>query len=164
MKGKEIRFCVDEPTHAAVQVLADSDGVTMDRWVASLVRSEVSKQLAVARQLTATISEEDLVRVETVSEAKARKKIYFIQRGTGGPIKIGIAAHVERRLISLQTACAEELKVLAVIDQTSEFTERKVHRRFRHLQRGGEWFACEPELLQFIASFQASLFATGNGK
>lgn len=160
---KEIRFQVDAPTHAAVAILAKDEDITIDRWVGDLVHREVAKRLNVARKLSSAISEKDLVQEVGRRHERAAQRIYFIQRGTSGPIKIGAASNVERRLTSLQCACSEPLHLLHAVDQSDGITERSFHRMFRHLNRGGEWFAPDHELLNFIAKLTHGLKAAENG-
>lgn len=73
---------------------------------------------------------------------------YFIQRGTGGAIKIGRACDPRKRLADLQVACDEKLSLLG----TMEGDEREVemHARFAHLNIRGEWFTPDTELTEFI--------------
>lgn len=152
---KDIRIQIDDATHAAVKVLSESADMTLDKWVATLVRNEVAKQLALARQLTATISDGSFLRdVSAKGPATKKQKLYFIRRGENGPIKIGVSTRIENRVRMLQTGCAEELRVLAVVEQTSDISERKLHRRFRRFQQSGEWFSPEPELLALIDSLR----------
>lgn len=152
MKTNEIRITVDDSLHTAVKIIAESAEESIDRWVGSLIRAEVTKHFALARRLTSAVSEKDLLRVECKPPLDVPKKLYFIQRGEAGPIKIGVAADAAKRLFHLQTACAEELRILKVTDQIGDITERKLHRKFRRLQHGGEWFSPDTELLALILS------------
>jgi hypothetical protein len=61
------------------------------------------------------------------------KKVYFIQAGVGGPIKIGEADSPEDRLRALQTAHHEQLTLLATVDGVDE---SDMHGSLR-LIRGG---------------------------
>ena len=74
--------------------------------------------------------------------------VYFIQaRNSKGPIKIGVAKDVERRLDSLQTANYQKLKIITVILCKSEANayemEKKLHHRFREYRIRGEWFSAK---------------------
>lgn len=75
--------------------------------------------------------------------------IYFIQRITGGPIKIGTTIALRSRLSALTTKHRATLKVLGVMpgDRKTEFS---LHAHFSELRISGEWFKAEPELLAFI--------------
>jgi hypothetical protein len=67
-------------------------------------------------------------------------KVYFIQSGgEGGPIKIGHAINVERRLASLQTASPQELTLLHAVDG-GEKLENDLHIMFYEHWIRGEWF------------------------
>lgn len=149
---KEVRILLNEGVHAGVRALADHEGVTMDRWVGDLVTREVAKNLAIARRLVNAVSQKDLLESATPNWRAAAKRIYFVQRGESGPIKIGAAVEVERRISVLQCGSAEQLRVLAIIDEAHGVTEKSLHRRFRELKRGGEWFEPAAALLTFIAS------------
>lgn len=78
--------------------------------------------------------------------------VYFIQCGTGGPIKIGIASDVNKRLGSLQTGHHEQLHLLAHIEAYERF-EAMLHKRFKRGLIRGEWFKPDtPGLPDLIAS------------
>ena len=82
---------------------------------------------------------------------RRQTKIYFIQAGTSGPIKIGYSGGpIERRLAALQTGHPEPLRLLAAVDGDRS-TEAELHRRFHPYRRSGEWFDPHPDLIQFIA-------------
>lgn len=85
---------------------------------------------------------------------RRQTKIYFIQVGTSGPIKIGYSGGpIERRLAALQTGHHEPLRLLASLDGDRS-TEAELHRRFHTHRRSGEWFDPHPDLIQFIAVLQ----------
>lgn len=77
--------------------------------------------------------------------------IYFIQAEDGGPIKIGTTARLTVRLNELCKEVGDDLRVLAVIDGSYQ-EENKLHRRFVHLRRVGEWFEPGDDLLGFIVT------------
>lgn len=82
-------------------------------------------------------------------------KIYFIQQGTSGPIKIGhTTSSVEKRLSDLQTAHHQRLRVLATLDGDRS-VEQDLHNRFRKYRKTGEWFEPHPDLIAFIATICA---------
>jgi len=82
---------------------------------------------------------------------RRQTKIYFIQSGTSGPIKIGYSGgSIERRLAALQTGHPEPLRLLASMGGDRS-TEAELHRRFHTHRRSGEWFDPHPDLIQFIA-------------
>jgi hypothetical protein len=76
--------------------------------------------------------------------------VYFVQSGEDGPIKIGFAEDVARRVRELQTAHAARLRILAFI-RGSMTTERQLHWQFRAIRISGEWYSPGPELLAYIA-------------
>lgn len=75
--------------------------------------------------------------------------VYFVQSVSGGPIKIGTAKHVPKRLEELQIGHPEKLIVLGVLEGGSQ-VEMRIHRFFARLWLRGEWFQCTPDLLAFI--------------
>ena len=76
-------------------------------------------------------------------------RIYFVQRGVDGPIKIGMARSPKRRITELQTACAETLVPLAICPGDREM-EREYHRVFARHRLNGEWFSPDAEIWQEI--------------
>lgn len=78
-------------------------------------------------------------------------RVYFVQALDGGPVKIGRSIDPESRVLALQTANAEPLRVVATMLGGSA-VERMLHRMFeRHRVRvDGEWFRPAPEVLAFI--------------
>lgn len=77
-------------------------------------------------------------------------KLYFIQAGLDGPIKIGRAVDPRQRLAQLQTASPYELRLLASWDIEDGISELAVHARFEDAHLRGEWFEPVPELLRFV--------------
>jgi hypothetical protein len=75
--------------------------------------------------------------------------VYFIQAGEGA-IKIGWSQDVFRRIIELQTASAEKLKLLGVIPSVTMQEERNLHRRFASIRKEAEWFQPSSELLSYV--------------
>ena len=71
-------------------------------------------------------------------------KVYFIQSGIKGPIKIGVANNVESRLKFLQTGCPEKLSlIIEIICKSRKHAfeiEKQLHKRFGFLRLNGEWF------------------------
>ena len=78
--------------------------------------------------------------------------VYFIQdgRGNGGPIKIGKAKDVEKRLSILQIGNPRKLTLLAAIKCKScgdaIRLEKELHKKFSNYQLRGEWFRGSIEL------------------
>jgi hypothetical protein len=65
--------------------------------------------------------------------------VYMIRVGADGPVKIGVAAHPQKRLSALQTGHPEALTMLRVMEGDRHF-ESALHRHFAHLRTRGEWF------------------------
>src|ERR1019366_10218846 len=65
--------------------------------------------------------------------------IYFIQRASGGDIKIGITIDLQTRLSTLQTAHSEPLACLATLDGGA-YEEGMLHERFAEHRLHGAWF------------------------
>lgn len=74
--------------------------------------------------------------------------VYFISHDHG-PIKIGKARDVKKRLSSLQTSCPHRLSVLGIMPSDGSL-EGKLHRQFSTLRMRGEWFRRDARLLDFI--------------
>lgn len=78
------------------------------------------------------------------------KCVYFIQAGAGGPIKIGLAADVAKRLAALQVGNPHKLSILGVIRCDAADIEASLHRMYRAERLSGEWFNPTPDLLDVI--------------
>lgn len=65
--------------------------------------------------------------------------VYLMQRGAGGPVKIGLSVRPEKRNAQLQTATAEHLRIVATVLGGSDM-ERELHARFASSRLNGEWF------------------------
>ncbi|MGD9613766.1 MAG: GIY-YIG nuclease family protein [Alphaproteobacteria bacterium] len=77
--------------------------------------------------------------------------VYFIQAGEDGPIKIGFASDVRKRLRNLRTAAPIPLIPLGYIEGDKK-TERRLHAQFQDLRRFGEWFTPAPALMAVVSS------------
>jgi DNA-binding transcriptional regulator YiaG len=75
--------------------------------------------------------------------------VYFIQAGADGPIKIGVASNLRRRLQMLQTGCPVPLVVLAITDGGRE-KEAELHLAHRADLVRGEWFKPSPAVLASV--------------
>lgn len=79
-----------------------------------------------------------------------RGKVYFIQGGEDGPIKIGFTSGaVEKRLIALQCGSPLRLRVVHVV-AADKLGEGWAHAHFAASRSHGEWFHPSKELLAFI--------------
>lgn len=75
--------------------------------------------------------------------------VYFIQAGADGPIKIGVASNLRRRVQMLQTGCPVPLVVLAITDGGRE-KEVELHLAHRADLVRGEWFKPSPAVLASV--------------
>jgi Meiotically up-regulated gene 113 len=83
--------------------------------------------------------------------------IYFVQSVVGGPIKIGCAVKIDRRIKELELYYGRKLILLATMEGDRS-TEKEIHERFKHLRlesgrsRGVkvEQFRPSPDLMEFI--------------
>jgi len=67
-------------------------------------------------------------------------RIYFIQAGRNGPIKIGRATKPKNRLRYLQTSSSEKLILLYDFEMKIDSEETYLHMRFKKDRIRGEWF------------------------
>jgi len=77
-------------------------------------------------------------------------KIYFLQHGKRGPIKIGRAMDPKKRVAEVRGACPYDLRLLAVVDGSASI-ERGLHQKFSKLWIRGEWYRPGRELVALIA-------------
>lgn len=81
--------------------------------------------------------------------------VYFLQRDSGGSIKIGFATFVKTRIDLSLTWFDEMPRVLAVKPVESKTEERLYHRRFSTTRRRLEWFEPTDELIEEIESVRS---------
>jgi len=81
--------------------------------------------------------------------AAAGPVVYFVSAGDVGPIKIGSARCLRKRLQQLATGNHERLYVLAV-EPGGRALERALHEEFAAHRRHHEWFEPATELLEYI--------------
>ena len=72
--------------------------------------------------------------------------IYFIRAGTDGPVKIGYAASVERRVALIQAGNHQRFTLLRTLPGDRQ-TEGWLHRHFAAARIDREWFAFDAEML-----------------
>lgn len=77
--------------------------------------------------------------------------VYFIQAGNDGPIKVGIAVDVDKRLRQLQCGCWLALRVLLIVPGTARDESDALRQLWKH-RLYGEWLSPDTEVLDFIAS------------
>jgi hypothetical protein len=128
-----------------------------ERYTLPTVESRDEAERLVSLSLTPAGQREIIDRVMAARKVSARhqalanERIYFIQSGESGPIKIGRSDEPERRLAEMQTSHPETLRLLATCPQGAN-QERRLHLTFQHLRlrRNGEWFKAAPDLLVHI--------------
>ena len=82
--------------------------------------------------------------------------VYFIQRVSGGSIKIGkTTRNVSGRISDMQTAHSETLVCLATMDGGA-YMEGVLHERFKEHRLSGEWFRPHWDILALVAMLRAS--------
>jgi hypothetical protein len=141
---------------AAVRCM-DGDGVVparllrapeSQRWVGPLVDA------GVLRAFPARDAEPAAVQVVhhylfTEPEAPSSHRVYFIEDGPGGDIKIGRSHRVGDRRSDLQTATPRLLRVLGHVNGGPTM-EAILRDRFRAHRIHGEWFRRNDELMSLI--------------
>jgi len=98
-----------------------------------------------------------------ISPTQARERVYFVQAEGGGPIKIGRATDVERRVADLQRYSPLPLHVLAVAEGGSAL-ETRLHQRFANTRKHGEWFEPSESIMAVISEYAAAGDAPQNNK
>jgi Meiotically up-regulated gene 113 len=77
-----------------------------------------------------------------VLSSQGETVLYVIQRGGGGPIKVGISRRLKSRISQLQNGSAEKLHVLRVYKMAD--VEKAVHAALEKQSRlEGEWFPAD---------------------
>jgi hypothetical protein len=85
-------------------------------------------------------------------------KVYFLQCGGDGPIKIGITARdIEYRLNDIQSNTPFEIKCLATISGSLKH-ERWLHHKFRNFRLRGEWFNAADQILELVENINSARF------
>ncbi len=79
------------------------------------------------------------------------EQVYFISYAEG-PIKIGRAIDIRRRINAIQTSLPYKVQVLGVV-MGPVGHEKWLHDRFRTYKLRGEWYSRNAELLDFIKAF-----------
>ena len=76
--------------------------------------------------------------------------VYFIQARTGGPVKIGFAVDLSRRLSELQVGSPVLLRLLGSFAGTRA-DEAALHEKLATFRSHGEWFVPGPDLRAVLA-------------
>lgn len=66
--------------------------------------------------------------------------IYFLQATTGGPIKIGRAKNIKRRMGGHQVSNWQSLKVILLLKDCHTGAEREIQDKFEEFLIRGEWY------------------------
>lgn len=118
------------------------------------VRLKTPEEQAEARERNQKQAEE--LRLKAIAdrerceaEKTAAMRVYFIQQGETGAIKIGFSRNVKGRLVSLQASHSEPLRLLAEAPGGRR-QESGLHERFHTARISGEWFRPTEELLAYI--------------
>lgn len=106
-------------------------------WVGSIIGKRTREALEASRGS------------DSQGQGQQDGRVYFVQAGDGGNIKIGVSGNPETRVAGLQTGSDEPLRILATIPG-GRAVEKELHRRFAALRVKGEWFRPEQELLDLI--------------
>ncbi len=85
------------------------------------------------------------------SKSRAPNLIYAVQAASG-PIKIGIAIDMKKRLQGLQVGHHEQLTLIA-LSRGGREAEMAFHKKFAEHRIRGEWFRPEPSLLAAISEW-----------
>lgn len=75
--------------------------------------------------------------------------VYFVQRGHGGPVKIGWAQSIPSRVKSLQISSPETLILIRTING-SRAVERWAHHAFAKVRIRGEWFHYHKSMVTWV--------------
>jgi excisionase family DNA binding protein len=78
--------------------------------------------------------------------------VYFIQAGTAGPIKIGVASNIAKRFAQNQTGNHVECHLVGFLENADRATEQRFHLRSAEARLRGEWFRPVPALVAFVMS------------
>lgn len=76
--------------------------------------------------------------------------VYFIQRTSGGLVKIGKSQKPDTRLAKLQEGCPEPLAIIGVCSGGYP-AEKQLHRWFADQRRDGEWFEINDAMAALIS-------------
>jgi hypothetical protein len=127
--------------------LRGSDGSL--RRVSTKARDEVAAREVALRMVRSEASATSRSRTWR-SHRDGDTRVYFIQAGAGGPIKIGVAVDPAARLEMLQ--CGNHLRLRIVGECDGGLAqERSLHKRFASFRIWGEWFFPADELLLGIS-------------
>src|SRR4051794_20111529 len=73
-------------------------------------------------------------------------KSIYVMRSSAGPVKIGIASNVGKRLLSIKTGCPFEVQLAHKKEhETASQVESLAHSLLSEKRMNGEWFDCSVE-------------------
>lgn len=75
--------------------------------------------------------------------------LYFLQSGTGGPIKIGYTKQLATRLNALHKMNGGSIRFLGALAADKQ-EEKRFHERYAADRLHGEWFRLSPDILLFL--------------
>jgi hypothetical protein len=86
----------------------------------------------------------------------------YLLRGDDGPVKIGKADHLPRRLREIQAMNPAPLTILGILPllDGGQDTERALHRRFAAARCHGEWFALPDEQIAMLLGVATTIRRT----
>lgn len=76
-------------------------------------------------------------------------RVYFVEAGDSGKVKIGTSMHLRKRIHELQGGSHEPLRLLLSIEG-GHSVESEVHKLYKAERVGREWFSKSGALAQFI--------------
>lgn len=78
--------------------------------------------------------------------------VYFALCGETKRVKIGFTHNLDKRIGALATSMPGGMPLVAGVlpAKDPQGLERKIHKRFHHLRRAGEWFDFTLEMEEFI--------------
>jgi Meiotically up-regulated gene 113 len=143
---------IDVVERAIVALLEDGciERVGANLVIPNYIEAQEASMSPNMRQKESRLRRRDMVRSGLDPNAR-ETAIYFIQSEHGGPVKIGMADDVARRLVGLQTSRPDKLVILGAFPGTVA-DERALHSAFASAREKGEWFTYTSELASFIAT------------
>ncbi|MFO0697849.1 MAG: GIY-YIG nuclease family protein [Nitrospira sp.] len=86
---------------------------------------------------------------QTMPPIEFEECLYFIQPGTGGPVKIGYIKQLATRLKAIHKMNGGSVRFLGAMAGTCE-DEKRFHEEYANDRLHGEWFRLSPEILLFL--------------
>lgn len=86
--------------------------------------------------------------------------IYFVQVISSGNIKIGYSKNIKSRLSTIQISIPEKVKLLGFISGDMS-KEKELHRLFKYYHVRGEWFQCNPCIIDYVNTYNELILSNG---